>query len=495
MAPPKGDLSREVLRALPGSGFFLLDTELRIVFAEGGALHGADHDPATIEGRPVLEGLPASAAEILGPVYARALGGETVCTDVVTETDETTHWVQAAPVRDANGDVTGLTVISLDVSEHRRSEAGVALSEERHRSIVEALGEGVLLIAGDGTILSCNPSAERIFGIGSDKIVGARIGDPRWKAVTEDGRRCPPEELPLSVALRTGEPQLGAILGIRRPDGELRWTSVNAVALEHSGGSPGAVCSFLDITESRSAAEALRRRDEMVTRTMRDAPIGIALLSLEGRYQAVNPAMCQMLGRGADELLKLTFVDVSHPDEAATDADSKRQLISGEIDNWQQPKRYLRPDGSSVTALVSVTVLRDDDGQPTRFVTQAVDITERLRVEAELRGRVDQQSVVSRLGQHALEGVESTRLLDEAAHAIGETLGVDLVSILEICDDGESLRLAAGSGFPDGMVRGLSMPFSDDHRASLEQLREGPLAIDDITASDVPTKCSPTTAC
>ena len=486
--PGVADLSRDALRALPGSGFFLLDRDLRIVFAEGGALRDAGHDPASVEGRPILEVIPPQLAHLLGPLYARALGGEPLSTDIFSETDGKIHWVQAAPVTDPDGAITGVSVISVDVTEHRQTAASVAISEERHRSMFEALDEGILLLAEDGSILSCNPSGERILGLRTTELVGRDATRQAEDVVvlTEDGDYCPPELFPSAIALQTGESQLGAVLGIRRTDGEVRWITCNAVVLPGEGPGPRVVASFLDITERRLATEQLRKRDEMVTTTMQNAPIGMALVGLDGRYESVNPAMCTLMGRTEEELLSLTFQELTHPERAEADAADIRRLLGGEVDHIHATKRYLRPDGSSVSAHVSVTILHDSAGRPLHFITQAVDVSERLKAEDELQRRVEQQSVVARLGQHALEGVESTRLLDEAAEAIAQTLGVDIVGVLELTDEGRSLRLAAGHGFAEGMVRGLSMPMSDVHRSGLEDLRNGPLVFDDFEEAHGP---------
>ena len=481
-----GDLSREVLRAMPGGGFFLLDTDLRITFAEGAALRLAGHEPSRIEGQAVLEVLPPHIAHTLGPLYARALGGETVSTDISTETNWNDSWVQAAPVRDANGAITGVTVISLDVTEHRALTEDVA-SEERHRSMFEALEEGILLVDGKGEILSCNPSASASSACAATR--SSALCDARGPGGDgpHRGRRGVPAPPPPRRASRCRPASAARTRSGRPPRGRrARRVSANAVPLPDDGQGARVVASFLDITDSRLATEQLRRREEAVTRTMHDVPIGIAVGSIDGRHQSVNPAMCRMMGRTAEEMLELTFQQVTHPERAEADAEAMQRLLDGEIDNVQAAKRNPRPDGSTVSAPVSVTLLRDSDGTPTQFVTQAVDMSDRLHAEEELRRRVEQQSVVARLGQHALEGVESTRLLDEAAEAIADTLDVDLVGVLELCDEGRGIRLAAGHGFPGGMVRGPSSPMTDMHRAGLEQLRNGPLAFDDFESAHGP---------
>jgi PAS domain S-box-containing protein len=131
--------------------------------------------------------------------------------------------------------------------------------EARHNAIFASLSEGVVIQDLDGRIIECNSAAERILGLSYDEMLGLTSYDPRWPTVRENGAEFPPEERPGPVTLRTGQPQVDVILGIRRADGELRWLSVNSQALRSTPDSlpEGVVLSFTDITPMRRMSERL----------------------------------------------------------------------------------------------------------------------------------------------------------------------------------------------------------------------------------------------
>jgi PAS domain S-box-containing protein len=202
------------------------------------------------------------------------------CEYRVLHADGSTGWLYAEgrAIRDESGQVVRLLGGAGDISGQKSAAEALVQSEERYRSLVSALEEGVIVQSADGTIIACNPSAERILGRPSTHITECSSRDPRWSATREDGSPFPTEETPAIRAMRTGEPQRNVILGVRRPDGSLVWISVNAHPLVRSGErSPhAAVVSFADITEQRRAAaererllaeerEAHRIRDEFIT--------------------------------------------------------------------------------------------------------------------------------------------------------------------------------------------------------------------------------------
>ena len=109
---------------------------------------------------------------------------------------------------------------------------------------------------------------------------------------------------------------------------------------------------------------------------LQDAVNGMAILDLDGRFCAVNPAMCRILGRRADETIGLSPTDITHPDDRSGSADTGDQLMSGHISTDQRQKRYVRPDGTPVAVLRTVTVVRSTSDRPVGFFTQVVDLTE-----------------------------------------------------------------------------------------------------------------------
>ena len=130
-----------------------------------------------------------------------------------------------------------------------------------------------------------------------------------------------------------------------------------------------------DVTELRATERALRAAELQFRQTLELAPIGMALVSLEGRWLEVNRAVCDFVGYDAAELMALTFQDVTHPDDLDADLEFVRSLLAGEIATYRMQKRYLHRSGSVVWAELSVSLVRDDDGAPVHFISQIQDIT------------------------------------------------------------------------------------------------------------------------
>ncbi len=105
----------------------------------------------------------------------------------------------------------------------------------------------------------------------------------------------------------------------------------------------------------------------------------------DGRWLKVNPALCDLVGYSEAELLTRTFQDITHPEDIEVDLEYVRQMIAGEIRSYRIEKRYIHGLGHLVTVLLSVSLVRDSEGQPRYFISQIQDITEHKRAEAELR--------------------------------------------------------------------------------------------------------------
>ncbi len=165
-----------------------------------------------------------------------------------------------------------------------------------------------------------------------------------------------------------------------------------------------------DVTQERLAARALASSERQVgeaqerfRRAFEDAPIGMAVADLDGRFLEVNQALCAITGYTAQELAGTTFASITHPDDLAADFEAVRALIAGTLTSSVAEKRYLRPDGSLVWVLRSVTVVRDADGAPLHFLDQVQDVTERRRFEHELRHLADHDPLTGLFNRRRFE--------------------------------------------------------------------------------------------
>ena len=154
-------------------------------------------------------------------------------------------------------------------------DAALAASERRLRALFEGLSEAVILQNAVGMIAACNPSAERIFGLSADQILGRTPSDLVPQATREDGTPFPNDALPSAECLRTGLPVDGASLRLSRADGQRRWLRVNAQPLFADDATlSGVVTTFRDVTEERALAERVNRQERLVTTGTLAAGVG-----------------------------------------------------------------------------------------------------------------------------------------------------------------------------------------------------------------------------
>jgi PAS domain S-box-containing protein len=137
--------------------------------------------------------------------------------------------------------------------------------------------------------------------------------------------------------------------------------------------------------QAETANEQLHESEERFRLTIDEAPIGMALVALDGRFVRVNRALCEIVGYSADELTGLTFQAITHPDDVDADLALRGQLARGEIPRYQLGKRYIRKDGAIVDIQLSGSMLRSREGAPLYYIAQVEDITDRKRAEAALK--------------------------------------------------------------------------------------------------------------
>ena len=196
-------------------------------------------------------------------------------------------WVlsQAKPQFDVTGAFLGHVGATIEITQRKQSEDALRQSQQRYRSIIGALGDGVLFIDADGNIVECNGRAEEILGRGIDELRGRNIGSQPIQIIRENGVPFPQDELPPAVSLRTGEPCTGAVFGVRQPGKRAIWVTANCQPLFHPGETRpySVVCSLVDITDHRNTELALRRAKDEAEAANRTKSAFLANMSHELR--------------------------------------------------------------------------------------------------------------------------------------------------------------------------------------------------------------------
>jgi PAS domain S-box-containing protein len=166
----------------------------------------------------------------------------------------------------------------------------------------------------------------------------------------------------------------------------------------------------------------LRETEEQFRASFEQAAVGMAQVAPDGRWLRVNQKLCDIVGYTREELLRLTFQDITHPSDLEADLEYVRQMLAGEIQSYDMEKRYLRRDRSIVWINLTVALTRQPSGAPKYFISVVEDITERKRAEH----RLATQYAVTRIL------AEADTLATAAANglqAIGESAGWDFGAI------------------------------------------------------------------
>lgn len=308
-------------------------------------------------------------------------------------------------------------------------------------TFLDNIEEGALVQDASGTLVWSTGAASRILGLTQDEMYGRRSVDPRWGAITVEGKPLPGEQHPPMITLTTGRELDGYIMGIHRPDGDRRWVSVTTRALRTAEGEMAGVMSiFRDVT----ALHLTRQRTRTV---MMFAPIGIGATDASGVVINSNEHLTATIGRDivgagpADVLqnvhpayqaeLEAAFaavLDPTHPTELDVEAPVE---VSG-VNRWLRFRATPVLNGDSVDGCVFTV----EDVHDARVGAEAL----------EYRARHDALTGLANRGQ--LEG--RLRELTTAPGAHTAVLLVDLDGFKEIND-------ALGHAVGDQLLRSVAV--------------------------------------
>jgi PAS domain S-box-containing protein len=171
----------------------------------------------------------------------------------------------------------------------------------------------------------------------------------------------------------------------RHKDGGWRWMWLRGQAEWDAAGQPMFMAgSASDVTGRRAAEAALLDSQARLALIFSRATVGLCELAPDGRFLRANAELCRIVGRTPEEMTRLSFADVTHPDDIVRSVDAVASVFaSGGPARLE--KRYLRPDGTAVVAESVVTLLDAEPGSEPTLLAVTVDLTARREAEAALR--------------------------------------------------------------------------------------------------------------
>jgi PAS domain S-box-containing protein len=262
--------------------------------------------------------------------------------------------------------------VQVELAQRQRTEATLYQSEATNRAILQAIPDLLIRMSADGTYLdfACSETASHYYpeGVIQDQAVYNALHPFLAKQKLHYV-----QQALASKTLQIYEQEL--VIGDK-----VRHEEVRIVP----NGSDEVLIIVRDITDRKRAEIALEYSEARFRSAFETAAIGISLASPQGKFLAVNQALCQMFGYSEAELLALTFQEITHPEDLEADLNQTRSLLRGETRCFHMEKRYLHKQGQIIWTLLSVSLIRDSRQQPFYIIAQVQNITDRKRAEAAL---------------------------------------------------------------------------------------------------------------
>ncbi len=385
------------------------------------------------------------------------------------------------PVPGSGPEAAGVLLFAADVTSAVQAREGsselaaqLTATEDRYRTLFETLPDGVIYYSADGLILAANPAARQILGLPAESMRTWPLPFA-WQAIRPDGSRFRREEIPVAVALRTGEAVSDVVMGI--PDaktGERRWLGVTGVpdSFDEQGRPQRAYAIFRDLTGQRRLEAAFREGHALMER-LRDANLlGVVLVGDDRVYEA-NDAFLNMVGYLREDLEagRISRQGLTAPEWLPRDGEAHQQLEHvGAFQPYE--KEYMHRDGHRVPVLVGGAVV---SRRPLRWVTYVVDLSAQQRAEqeratllarqraaqAEAERSQERLGFLLRAGELLAAGRDHHGLLQQASQLVVPGLADFCVSFLSE---------------PDGRLRGTCLVHRDPahsvHTADLRGYRQ-----------------------
>ena len=340
-------------------------------------------------------------------------------------------WAKAAPLLDAEGNIVGGIEAIRDTTERRQAEEAIRDSQRRLSEIIEFLPDATLIIDGDGKVIAWNRAIETLTGVKAEEMLGR--GNYEY-AIPFYGERRPilidlalhpdPEwEKKYTAISRDRNTLFGEAFVTHLPKGHTYLSATASVLRDGKGENIAAITCIRDNTERKRAEEKLRDSEERFSTVFRSSPMAIAISRFkDNRLIDVNPAWQKMTGYAREEAIGQStmeldlWIDPSERDRLVRTLHEQGTVHDHEF-------RMQRRSGEIMRGLMSAEAVHM--GGEEIMLTMAVDITERKRIEEELRRYSEE---ISDLYNHAPCGYHSLdadgtfmRINDTELHWLGYT--------------------------------------------------------------------------
>ena len=367
-------------------------------------------------------------------------------------------WVEVSLKRVLLGGKDRLLAIVRDVSERKRAEEALRVSESRFRNLFTQSSLSMQILSPEGRTLEVNHAFEQLWGL--------KLADIRDYNILRDEQLFVKGVMPSIQKAFAGEaaeiPAAFYDPSKIAPSGRARWVKAFIYPVKAGAGGVRQVVLFhVDVTDMVKAEEQLRESENRFRAFFESAAIGnVQLDARTGKFLRMNRRFCEITGYECAELRSLTFNDLTHPEDRTVDNARFERMISDENAVYDNEKRYIRKDGRTVWVHVTASVVRDAAGRPVHTAGVVQDISERKKMEEEIR----------HMAQHdALTGLPNRRLFIDILKvelALTRRHGKKLALLFLDLDRFKEINDTLGHSAGDDLLKQVAARFRSTIRSS-----------------------------
>ena len=298
----------------------------------------------------------------------------------------------------ASGEAKGVIACGQDITERKKMEAALRVSEKRFRSIFNRVAVGIFQVAVSGKFLLVNDTFVTLLQYTCEELQQKTFQDIIHP---EDISECLTE---LSSLLAGEIPTLDQEIRYIRKDGSAIWVHLTMSLVCELMLAPKYFIGVVnDISDRKEAEEALRHSEAQFRITFNQAAVGIVQIGLDGRFLKINQKFCEIVGYTTEELQTTTFTEITHSLDREQIQENVRQLLGGEVEIFSMEKRYINKDGSPIWVHITVSMVKLVSGEPDYLIAVIEDISDRKQAEVNLINSLKEKEVLLKEIHHRVK--------------------------------------------------------------------------------------------
>jgi len=284
--------------------------------------------------------------------------------------------------------------LQQEIFERKSAERTLQQAQKYTRLLIDSSLDMICASDKEGYITEFNSAAEKTFGYKRSEIIGRHVSvlyanSPQriknaYEYLYEKGRFA------------------GEVVNVKK-DGQKFIAYLSASVLRNDIGElVGAMGVSRDISEMKKAEQELRNSEERYRAIYDQVFVGIAKISLNGKFIQVNEQMCNMLGYTKEELCERSFMDITVKEDVPTSVSVMKKLASGQIEKTTFEKRYLHKSGKIINANIATSLVVDALGNPSHVISIFQNITEKVKLEHDRQSQSARHNAIIESSSHII---------------------------------------------------------------------------------------------